>query len=476
MKVRVLALDYDGTIASAGALDPNVRAALEEARSRGIIVIIVTGRMLDDFRAVAGGLQLADAVVAENGAVIALSACESRSLRLAPPPAPELVQDLRARGFHVDAGESVIAAPGSIAHDVLQSIRSRQLPLVLVFNGESLMVLPQSVSKGTGLRKALRLLGESRHNAVGIGDRENDHDLLRNCGAGVAVGWGSEALKSSAQIVIDGTGPPSVGDFLRRIARDPWIPPSQARAELVPLGHAAGRPLSLPVHGRNVMVVGDANAGISWLAGLISEHLILNGYSVCVIDGAGAQKDLATLPSVLLRRVRQPIRPAQFARTLTRPEQSLVVDVSRFSNEHRSEYVRQLLTMMTSQRRRVGRPHWIVIDAADQLSTTIPDVELGGYVLACSNGARMSAEIWSTIEACVATRMANPNDVTILAERLGASNHEGHWRKLIGELAVGEAVILSQSDHPADTPTVFRIAERLNCLRRRETHAPRRRA
>ena len=476
MKVRVLALDYDGTIASAGALDPDVRAALEEARSRGIIVIMVTGRMLDDFRAVAGGLQLADAVVAENGAVVALSACESRSLRLAPSPAPELIQDLRARGFHVDAGESVIATPGSVAHDVLQSIRSHELPLVLVFNGESLMVLPQSVSKGTGLRRALRLLGESRHNAVGIGDRENDHDLLRNCGTGVAVGWGSEALKSSAQIVIDGTGPPSVGDFLLRIARDPWIPPSQARPELVPLGHVAGRPLSLPVHGRNVMVVGDANAGISWLAGLISEHLILNGYSVCVIDGEGAQKDLATLPSVLLRRIRQSIRPAQIVRALTRPEQSLVVDVSRFSNQHRSEYVRELLTMMTSQRRRVGRPHWIVIDAADQLSTTVPDAEFGGYVLACSNGARMSAEIWSTIEACVATRMANPDDVTILAERLGASNHEAQWRQLIGELAVGEAVILSHSDHPTDTPTVFRIAERLNCLRRRETHAHRRHA
>jgi len=88
----------------------------------------------------------------------------------------------------------------------------------------------------------------------------------------------------------------------------------------------------------------------------------------------------------------------------------------------------------------------------------------------------MSAEIWSTIDACVATRMANPDDVTILTERLGASNHERQWRKLIGELAVGEAVILSHSDHPSDTPTVFRLAERLSCLRRREAHAPRRRA
>jgi len=49
MKVRVLALDYGWTTF-----------------------------------ALSRGLQLADAVVAENGAVVALSACESRSLRLAP--------------------------------------------------------------------------------------------------------------------------------------------------------------------------------------------------------------------------------------------------------------------------------------------------------------------------------------------------------------------------------------------------------
>ena len=43
-------------------------------------------------------------------------------------------------------------------------------------------------------------------------------------------------------------------------------------------------------------------------------------------------------------------------------------------------------------------------------------------------------------------------DVTILAERLAASSHERYWRTVIGELGVGEAVILSHSDQPTDTP------------------------
>ena len=67
MKFGVLALDYDGTIARDGALDPDVKAAIVEARARGIVVIIVTGRILSELRQAAGDLEFVDAVVAENG-------------------------------------------------------------------------------------------------------------------------------------------------------------------------------------------------------------------------------------------------------------------------------------------------------------------------------------------------------------------------------------------------------------------------
>lgn len=70
MKFSVLALDYDGTIARNDVLDPGVRKAIAELRARGIVVILVTGRVLDDLRRVAGELHFVDAVVAENGAVL----------------------------------------------------------------------------------------------------------------------------------------------------------------------------------------------------------------------------------------------------------------------------------------------------------------------------------------------------------------------------------------------------------------------
>ena len=47
MKLSVLALDYDGTIARDDKMDPAVRAAIADARERGITVLLVTGRILD---------------------------------------------------------------------------------------------------------------------------------------------------------------------------------------------------------------------------------------------------------------------------------------------------------------------------------------------------------------------------------------------------------------------------------------------
>ena len=47
MKVRVLALDFDGTIAVDARLDDEVAGALREVRHAGIMTVLVSGRMLE---------------------------------------------------------------------------------------------------------------------------------------------------------------------------------------------------------------------------------------------------------------------------------------------------------------------------------------------------------------------------------------------------------------------------------------------
>src|SRR6266542_5653667 len=201
MKLAAIAVDYDGTTAVNDVFDPSVREAIGEARGRGLAAILVTGRRLTDLRRVAGDLSCFDAVVGENGAVVEFPR-SGRHVALSHPPQPAFLDELRRRGIDHAAGESVIEADAGSARAILEVVRALEQPLVLAFNRGRVMVLPQAVAKSTGLRYALHALRISIHNTVGIGDAENDHDLLDACEVGAAVEWGSAALRAVADEVI----------------------------------------------------------------------------------------------------------------------------------------------------------------------------------------------------------------------------------------------------------------------------------
>jgi len=205
VKLSVIALDYDGTSAVDDAMDPSVRAAVASARARGIVVVLVTGRRIADLQRVAGDLHFLDAVVGENGAALLLPG-SGYTAALAPPPPARLLEQLDARGVPYAVGESVVEASAADAHAILDAVRRLELPLSLLFNRGRLMVLPQAVSKGTGLREALTILRLSPRSTIGFGDAENDHELLKTCEVGVAVGWGSETLRAAAQTADQNAG------------------------------------------------------------------------------------------------------------------------------------------------------------------------------------------------------------------------------------------------------------------------------
>jgi len=110
LKFGVLALDYDGTIARDGILDSEVKGAIAEARARGIAVIIVTGRILSDLKRVAGDLQSVDAVVAENGAVLAFP--NGHSWLIGHPPPPVFLEELRHRAIDFAPGQCLVPESG----------------------------------------------------------------------------------------------------------------------------------------------------------------------------------------------------------------------------------------------------------------------------------------------------------------------------------------------------------------------------
>lgn len=278
MKLASFALDFDGTIARNDVLDPGVREAIAHVRKQGVVVVLVTGRILEDLRRVAGDLHFVDAVVGENGAVIEFPGSGYSRVVGNPPPAA-LLNELRREGIPFAAGQSIVDAYADTAQRILAILQRLELPLTLAFNRSRVMVLPQAIGKATGLREALTILRLSPHNTVAIGDAENDHELLQACEMGVAVEWGSEVLKASADHVLRGEGPAAVAGYLRALAKGRKIPaPLKTRRRLL-LGHTdEGSPLALAVRGRNLLVAGDPKTGKSWVTGLLCEQLILYGY------------------------------------------------------------------------------------------------------------------------------------------------------------------------------------------------------
>src|SRR5689334_1435801 len=113
MRLRVVATDYDGTLAIDGRIDPALPPALAEARARGLVLVLVTGRRIADLREVYGDLRAFDAVVAENGALATFPAT-GRSTRFAPACPCGLVEDLRAAGIEdAVAGECLVELDAS---------------------------------------------------------------------------------------------------------------------------------------------------------------------------------------------------------------------------------------------------------------------------------------------------------------------------------------------------------------------------
>ncbi|HWS55082.1 MAG TPA: HAD-IIB family hydrolase [Pyrinomonadaceae bacterium] len=93
MKIRLIALDLDGTLLdSRGQVSGRNRAAVASARARGVRVALVTGRRFRDARPVALDLGLDVPVVAHNGALTKHArTLETVAVRLMPAEAARVV-------------------------------------------------------------------------------------------------------------------------------------------------------------------------------------------------------------------------------------------------------------------------------------------------------------------------------------------------------------------------------------------------
>lgn len=405
---RAIAVDYDGTLAERDRPHRHALAALAELRRRGRRVLLCTGRIMSELRAVFPDAEHHfDAIVAENGGVVALP---GRPARMASPSLPrELESALRAADIPVRAGTVLLAAHASHDAEIRAAIARLGLDAQLVRNRSELMVLPAGVTKGTGLLEALGELEVSCHSTVAFGDAENDHALLQACEVGVAVGNAVDALREHADIRLDRPNGEGIAEFLLGPVLSGNLRVSPARWRIT-LGHDAdGVPVTLPGSRINVLVAGGSGAGKSYLAGLMVERLAALGYAVCVFDAEGDHATIERLRGVVRVGGPEPLpSPPQLARLIRNRFTSAIVDLSLIPTHDKRAYFNAAMAELAELRRASGLPHWIFIEEADQLlhGGGLPaedeHVAPTGYCLVSHRPGALEPDVLQGLDAIVA--------------------------------------------------------------------------
>lgn len=361
MRYHVLATDYDGTLASQGAVDGPTVDALKRLRQSGRKLILVTGRELDDVLQAFPEAEEFDQIVAENGAVL-YRPSSRRTKVLGQPPPQEFIRELGKRGVtSLAVGQVIVSTSEPNQNKVLQAIRDLGLELHVIFNKGSVMVLPSGINKASGLSGALRELGFSPHNVVAIGDAENDHALLKLCEFSVAVANALPALQDQADLV---TGKPAGDGVIELIDRllesEAALAPRPGRHSIVLGKTPAAEEVRIDSYDGNILVIGAPGSGKSTLATGFMEQLSQQAYQFCVVDPEGDYGGLSD--AIALGDDDSPPAVEEIRDLLEKSMENATINLTALRVEDRPAFFERLFPLLLELRNRKGRPHWIVID------------------------------------------------------------------------------------------------------------------
>jgi hypothetical protein len=408
MRFAAVAVDYDGTLAADGAVHPATIAAVEQLIASGRKCILVTGRMLRELLPLFPQADLCARIVAENGAVLYRPSSREQRL-LGEPPPNALVDALRRKQITpLDIGESIIATvrPHEVA--IMETIRDLGLEHQVIFNRESVMVLPPGINKATGLTAALDELQLSPHNVVGIGDSENDHALLQATELAVAVGSAVPTLREAADWVTDQHNGAGTAEALLALVGNDLVEHTRrlARHQVTLGAFMDGAPVAMSPDGENLLITGTSGSGKSTLAHGILEQLIDKGYQTCVIDPEGDYESVEKM--IVFGNSQRGPTVTEVLTALDNPAAQVVVNLVGLPLNDRPAFFLELLPLLAERRNRTGRPHRILIDETHHLlptkwrATAESMRHLTGMVFVTVHPDQIAPQVLDTIDIAVA--------------------------------------------------------------------------
>jgi HAD superfamily hydrolase (TIGR01484 family) len=446
MRYLALCCDYDGTLAHHGQLDEPTIAALERFKRSGRRLVMVTGRELDELQTVCSRLDLFDIVVAENGALLYRpDTREERTLGERPPEA--FVATLKAKGVErISVGRVIVATWEPHENTVLETIRDMGLELQVIFNKGAVMILPAGVNKASGLRVALAEINLSEHNAVGIGDAENDHAFLSICECGVAVSNALPSLKERADIVTRGDHGAGVAEIIDEICTSDLGNRMLARHHVVLGKTQQGDVVRLSPYGINTLVCGTSGGGKSTVAAGLVERLHANGYSYCVIDPEGDYEEMDA--TVVLGGPNHAPTIEECVHLVSKPETNVVINLLAIKLNDRPRFFLNLFARLQEVRSHTGRPHVLIVDEAHHVlpaswepTTTMPE-RLDGVLLVSVTPSLIAQPILRALDTLIVLG-EKPQE---MLDEFARAGNRAPTRSPVSRLDQGSALLWKKTD------------------------------
>ncbi|MBI3808374.1 MAG: HAD-IIB family hydrolase [Nitrospirae bacterium] len=417
---RVMAFDFDGTLAVNGTVPAEVETALEQCRAGGHVLFLVTGRR---FETVALGHlgSLFAGIVWENGAVLTHTASGETYLPFGQLDA-RLLKAIEGAGIPFERGLAIAATWTPHDQALWGILSSHGGSTSIEYNKSAVMVLPPGATKGTGLERLLALCGLSPRNLAAFGDAENDLSMLTLAEVSVAVADAVPAVIETSDVLATAPGPQGVLEILKQYplgGKFLDIPLKRERPIL--LGQTeSGATINIPaakLAGLNLGVFGNSATGKSWMVGLIAEGLHHEDYQVLLLDPEGDFRGLRVLPrfvSISGDRATLP-PPSALISLLDEGGVSLVLDLSQYPISLRSHYLAELIRALRHLRDRKFRPHWIVLDEAQEFlfegseitALLRPLLETGGWAFVSYRPDRLSESVLTSLHHLLLTRLTD---------------------------------------------------------------------
>jgi Cof subfamily protein (haloacid dehalogenase superfamily) len=258
MRYRLLALDVDGTLLDpAGQLRPAVQQAVAATQKRGVRVVLCTGRRFRTALPLAQQLRLSDPAVVHNGALVKdlQSGATLQQCYMSPDVYSHALALLRQGGapmVYIDAfheavdilteglervhpfqrtylqdnlphcrivtdidtpptyGVVMMSVMADEAHlrvlrpQVQQTLGTQARVNLLMnknYQGYILEILHPSASKWDALQRWAQREGIASEAIMAVGDDENDLEMIRHAGLGIAMGNAAETVKAAADFI-----------------------------------------------------------------------------------------------------------------------------------------------------------------------------------------------------------------------------------------------------------------------------------